>query len=172
MRPLAPASGTTALASYARSFPHGAEIFFGGMEDHWNVPACHFDHDGRYDRLQPFVRDPWTNNRLRQRLLRPHHSRASIPASSFAMRRSSSCAPVDSSAPLFMYVSFMAPARSAHHAAGSTWRCITPAKLICRPNLMPEHPFDNGELQVRDELLAAFPRTLTRSADIWPTTMP
>ena len=24
---------------------------------------------------------------------------------------------------------------------------------------MPEHPFDNGELQVRDELLAPHPRT-------------
>ena len=24
---------------------------------------------------------------------------------------------------------------------------------------MPEHPFDNGELRIRDEMLAAFPRT-------------
>src|SRR5439155_24083768 len=27
------------------------------------------------------------------------------------------------------------------------------------PNFLPEHPFDNGELRVRDELLAGFPRT-------------
>ena len=26
-------------AAYARSFTDGAEIFFGGMNDHWNVPA-------------------------------------------------------------------------------------------------------------------------------------
>jgi arylsulfatase A-like enzyme len=34
-----------------------------------------------------------------------------------------------------------------------------PAKLALPPNFLPEHPFDNGELKVRDELLARFPRT-------------
>lgn len=34
-----------------------------------------------------------------------------------------------------------------------------PAKLKLAPNFMPQHPFDNGELRVRDELLAPHPRT-------------
>ncbi|HYR57258.1 MAG TPA: sulfatase-like hydrolase/transferase, partial [Chthoniobacteraceae bacterium] len=34
-----------------------------------------------------------------------------------------------------------------------------PAKLTLPKNFMPQHPFDNGELRVRDELLAPFPRT-------------
>ncbi|MBS0202155.1 MAG: sulfatase-like hydrolase/transferase [Planctomycetes bacterium] len=34
-----------------------------------------------------------------------------------------------------------------------------PAKLTLPRNFMPQHPFDNGELRVRDELLAPFPRT-------------
>jgi arylsulfatase A-like enzyme len=34
-----------------------------------------------------------------------------------------------------------------------------PQKLSLSPNFLPEHPFDNGELRVRDELLAPFPRT-------------
>jgi arylsulfatase A-like enzyme len=34
-----------------------------------------------------------------------------------------------------------------------------PEKLSLSPNFLPEHPFDNGELRVRDELLAPFPRT-------------
>lgn len=34
-----------------------------------------------------------------------------------------------------------------------------PAKITLSPNFMPGHPFDNGELKVRDEMLAAFPRT-------------
>lgn len=34
-----------------------------------------------------------------------------------------------------------------------------PAKLTMPRNFMPQHPFDNGELRVRDEMLAAFPRT-------------
>ena len=34
-----------------------------------------------------------------------------------------------------------------------------PAKLTLSPNFMAEHPFDNGELDIRDEKLAAQPRT-------------
>lgn len=33
-----------------------------------------------------------------------------------------------------------------------------PTKLTLSPNFMPKHPFDNGELKVRDETLAAIPR--------------
>ena len=38
-------------------------------------------------------------------------------------------------------------------------RQYDPAKITLAKNFMPEHPFDNGELKVRDELLAAHPRT-------------
>jgi arylsulfatase A-like enzyme len=34
-----------------------------------------------------------------------------------------------------------------------------PAKVTLSKNFMPRHPFDNGELAVRDELLAPIPRT-------------
>lgn len=34
-----------------------------------------------------------------------------------------------------------------------------PEKLTLPKNFLPEHPFDNGELKIRDELLAPFPRT-------------
>jgi arylsulfatase A-like enzyme len=34
-----------------------------------------------------------------------------------------------------------------------------PAELSLSKNFLPEHPFDNGELKVRDELLAAHPRS-------------
>ncbi|MFW5893602.1 MAG: sulfatase-like hydrolase/transferase [Verrucomicrobiota bacterium] len=43
--------------SFARSFNDGAEIFFGGMDDHWNVPACDYDPSGRYDNRRPFILD-------------------------------------------------------------------------------------------------------------------
>ena len=48
--------------SYTRSFSAGAEIFFGGMDDHWNVPVCDFDPTGRYDVLRPVVRNPFRSN--------------------------------------------------------------------------------------------------------------
>ncbi len=34
-----------------------------------------------------------------------------------------------------------------------------PAKIPLSPAFMPQHPFDNGEMAVRDELLAPWPRT-------------
>jgi arylsulfatase A-like enzyme len=34
-----------------------------------------------------------------------------------------------------------------------------PAKITLAKNFLPEHPFDNGELRIRDELLAPHPRT-------------
>jgi len=34
-----------------------------------------------------------------------------------------------------------------------------PARLSLSRNFLPEHPFDNGELKIRDELLAPHPRT-------------
>jgi N-acetylgalactosamine-6-sulfatase len=34
-----------------------------------------------------------------------------------------------------------------------------PAKIALSRNFMPQHPFDNGELKIRDEMLAAHPRT-------------
>jgi arylsulfatase A-like enzyme len=37
-----------------------------------------------------------------------------------------------------------------------------PDRLSLAPNFLPVHPFDNGELRVRDELLAPFPRTPER----------
>ena len=45
--------------SFARSFSAGAEIFFGGMTDHWNVPAYDYDPAGRYDGKCPQVDDPF-----------------------------------------------------------------------------------------------------------------
>jgi arylsulfatase A-like enzyme len=44
-------------------------------------------------------------------------------------------------------------------AAPEFVKLYEPAKLTLPRNFMPEHPFDNGELRVRDEELAPHPRT-------------
>lgn len=43
------------VASYARSFDGGADVFFGGMWDHWNVPVNDFHADGVYSREIDFT---------------------------------------------------------------------------------------------------------------------
>lgn len=143
--------------AYARSFTAGAEIFFGGMDDHWNVPACDFDPTGRYDNVRPYVRDPFASNTLSSRHV--DHIRPGKHSSElFADAAVSFLECYDEGAPFFAYVAFMAPhdPRTMPEAYRDLYH---PDDVALPPNTMPEHPFDNGELSVRDELLAGFPRT-------------
>lgn len=60
--------------------------------------------------------------------------------------------------PFFMYVAFNAP----HDPRQSPRRFVEryPADKMSLPrNFQPEHPFDQGDRKVRDEILAPFPRT-------------
>ncbi len=72
-------------------------------------------------------------------------------------------------APFFAYVAFMAPhdPRTMPQAYRDLYH---PDDVAIAPNIMLEHPFDNGELSVRDELLAGFPEPRRRSAVTMPST--
>jgi arylsulfatase A-like enzyme len=144
-------------ASYARSFTDGAEIFFGGMNDHWNVPACHFDPTGEYDLAEPFVYDPSYSNQVTYRHcdhITPgvHSSELFCEATIDFLQR------YNGDAPFFAYISFMAPhdPRTMPREYLDTY---DPDQIAQPPNWMPEHPFDNGEMVVRDEKLAPWPRS-------------
>ncbi|HRU06451.1 MAG TPA: sulfatase-like hydrolase/transferase [Candidatus Brocadiia bacterium] len=153
--------------AYARCFTDGAEIFFGGMDDHWNVPACDFDPTGRYpeprERTTPMeiryddegrpYRAVWTGKNIYDHVRPGKHSSELFAdaAIEFLKRR-------DASRPFFAYVAFMAPhdpreTRPDYHAM------YDPDKLPLPESFMPAHPFDNGQLTVRDEMLAPRPRT-------------
>ncbi len=144
-------------SSYARSFSAGAEIFFGGMNDHWNVPACDFDPTGQYNQTHPFIRDPFGSNDVRTRrcdhiTLGKHSSELFGDAAIDFIRR------YDADAPFFAYISFMAP-HDPRTMPKQYLDLYDPAEIELPPNLAPRHPFDNGALYIRDEKLAAFPRT-------------
>ena len=143
--------------AYARSFTDGAEIFFGGMGDHWNVPACDFDPTGRYDQRINQTAD------FRTQAVRQHtadHIRAGKHSSElfaeatvdFLQQRAGD------DDPFFAYVSFMAP-HDPRTMPPEYLDMYDPAEVDLPASFMPEHPFDNGELRIRDEVLAAFPRT-------------
>jgi choline-sulfatase len=60
--------------------------------------------------------------------------------------------------PFFMYVGFNAP----HDPRQSPEDCLRQypkEKIEIPPNYLPEHPFDQGDHRIRDEVLAPFPRT-------------
>jgi arylsulfatase A-like enzyme len=58
--------------------------------------------------------------------------------------------------PFFCHIAFTAP--HDPRTPPPAWR-PDPKTLSLPPNFLPEHPFDNGEMTIRDELLEAWPRT-------------
>ncbi|MBA2278209.1 MAG: sulfatase-like hydrolase/transferase [Chloroflexia bacterium] len=126
-------------ASFAKGFCGGAELFFQGMGDHWHLPVQDFDPTGEY----------------------PESARRG--ASTFSTELFSDAATrflhdYQDDAPFFLYVAFTAP-HDPRVAPPDYAAMYDPASLPLPPNFLPEHPFDNGELAVRDEKLAPWPRT-------------
>jgi arylsulfatase A-like enzyme len=64
----------------------------------------------------------------------------------------------DNRKPFFIYLAPPVP-HDPRLAPPEFVKLYDPAKIALSKNFMPEHPFDNGELKVRDEQLAAHPRT-------------
>jgi arylsulfatase A-like enzyme len=128
------------IHSYARSFTDGADIYFGGMNDHWNVPAADFDPSGAYPQDQ--------------RTRRPGiHSSELFSQAAIDFLES-----YDDEAPFYMYISYMAP-HDPRTMPQKYRDMYDPAEIELPPNFIPVHPFDNGELVIRDENLAGRPRT-------------
>ncbi len=142
--------------AYARSFSDGAEIFFGGMDDHWNVPAFDFDPTGQYAGRLPVVRDFSRSNAVTYR--RGDHVTAGKHSTElFADAAVDFLERHRGPEPFFLYVAFMAP-HDPRTMPGQYHDLYDPEDIPLPPNFMGGHPFDNGELKVRDELLADFPR--------------
>jgi len=59
--------------------------------------------------------------------------------------------------PFFMYVAYMAP-HDPRVMPQKYMEMYDTAKIALPVNFMPEHPFDNGEMRIRDEALLGFPR--------------
>ncbi len=61
-------------------------------------------------------------------------------------------------APFFAYMAPPVP-HDPRVAEERFMKMYDPARIALPRNFMPEHPFDNGDLRIRDEMLAPFPRT-------------
>jgi arylsulfatase A-like enzyme len=144
--------------TYPRCFSDGADIFFGGMFDHWNVPLYSYAATKPFisDRL-PYIEDAWSTNKVEYKpgeySYAGRHSTDIFTRATIDYIKS-----YNSDKPFFIYTAFMTP-----HDPRSTYQkyfdMYDTASISLPPNFYPEHPFDNGELKVRDEMLAPFPRT-------------
>lgn len=144
------------VSSYARSFSDGAEIFFGGMDDHWNVPVFDYDPEGKYEGRLPQCPDAFRSNEVKIR--KGDHVHAGRHSSEiFADCAAEWLQGYDSEDPFFMYVSFMAP-HDPRTMPREFLDMYDPKAIPLPRNFMGGHPFDNGDLKVRDEVLETFPR--------------
>lgn len=143
-------------AAFARSFSAASQIFFGGMDDHWNVPIYHFDPAGRYEKQLLFVRDPYRSNTVELRdgdhiAAGVHSTDLFVDAAlEFLDRR-------DLDRPFFLYVALMAP-HDPRTMPEKFHSMYDPAEIALPENFLSQHPYDTGDLHVRDELLAQIPR--------------
>ena len=129
--------------SFNRSFATGDNIFFGGMHryeqnGHVSPHLYHYDPAGEYK--ENFVGDKFSSELFAD------------AAVSFLEGRKK----VDT--PFFAFVAFTSPhdPRNQHPGYGPKYDADTIKLPI---NYLPQHPFDNGELKIRDEVLLPFPRT-------------
>jgi len=126
-------------ASYARAFSHGAKVFFGGMTDQSAVPVQDFDATGQYRRDRQYIERRFSTELF------------SDMAIDFLRQ-------YKGNQPFLLYVAYTAP--HDPRTAPKEFATLYPPEKIALPrNFLPQHPFDNGDLRVRDELLAPFPRT-------------
>jgi len=127
--------------AFARSFTDGGRIFFGGMSDHYKVPVMDFDPTGKYPTDKRYSVDGTHSSEL---------------FSDAAIGFLESIRGDDT--PFFMYVSYTAP-HDPREMPKEYLDMYDPDSLPIPENFLAEHPFDNGELKVRDEKLAPWPRT-------------
>jgi arylsulfatase A-like enzyme len=125
--------------AYARCFSDGGKIMFGGMSDHLKVPVYDFDPEGIYPEKKRYEAGTFSSELFSDEAVR------------FLRNR-------EDDRPFFCYVSYTAP-HDPRMAPEPYARLYPPKKIDIPPNFMPKHPFDNGEMFIRDENLAPFPRT-------------
>ncbi len=129
--------------AFARGFSDGGAIFFGGMSDHLKVPIFDFDKSGKY---------PKKNRRWGEKFSSELFADAAIEF------LNNHTADRGDERPFFMYVAFTAP-HDPRMAPKEFVDMYDADKLPIAKNCLPRHPFDNGELKIRDECLAPWPRT-------------
>jgi arylsulfatase A-like enzyme len=126
-------------------FSAGGDIFLGGM---------HFEKDGGQAHPTVYTFDP--TGEYPAVLKRSADSFSTVLYAENAIKFLNSKASKEK--PFFCYVSFTSP-HDPRTPPVEFEKMYSPSSIKLPPNYMPEHPFDNGDLKVRDEMLLPRPRT-------------
>ena len=146
-------------ASFNRSFEDGDRIFgftkgwyddFGG---HWHVGIHDYDPTGRYLPEEGYMlgEDKVTRRPVGFANGGVHSTEL------FADKAVEFILNDDGQKPFFLNLAFVAP-HDPRHSTEEFEQIYQGVDIEVPPNFRPLHPFDNGDLYVRDEKLEAFPR--------------
>jgi arylsulfatase A-like enzyme len=150
--------------SFQRSFDGAARIFgftkgwyeqYGG---HWNVAVHDFDPIGEYAQENGYILDGdgYTQLPIGTGVGGVHSSEMFADAAmDFLDGRATNKEKGDD--PFFLYLSFVAP-HDPRQSPNEFEEMYSSDTVGLPVNFTPNHPFDNGELHVRDEALEAWPR--------------
>ena len=128
--------------SYARSFDAGGNIFFDGMDSNqFRVPVSAFSPAGRYPGPTTVTPGKFSSELFAD------------PAVDFVRRQAKA------DQPFFCYLAFTSPHDPRTPPPAFKALYPDPAKMPLPVNWLPEHPWDTGDMTVRDEKLAPMPRT-------------
>jgi arylsulfatase A-like enzyme len=131
-------------ASFNRSFQNGDEIFFGGMSKNpYNTGLFHYDKTGNYLQTNDIKNGDHANAK--------HHTEVFGDAAVKFIEN------YQTEKPFFLYMAFKSP-HDPRIMPDKYKAMYDTSKISLPPNFMPRHPFNNGELVIRDEQLAATPR--------------
>lgn len=159
-------------ATHARSFATGSRIFgfkekegwYEACNGHWHIPVHDFDPTGTYDPeggfhdppLEPFTA-PFETCKKQGR----HSAEVFTDAAVEFLRDYPATDNARQGKPFFLYLAHIAPHDPRQYPDRFRER-YNPETVSLPPNFAIQHPFDNGELLVRDELLEAHPRSPDR----------
>lgn len=142
---------------FTRSFDAGDNIFFGGMWDHWNVPTNYYDPTGEYDNVINFVADFRYHNKVEE-----VHCDKFNPGIHSSTLLTDTCIKFlkdyKEDKPFFLYDAYLAP-HDPRTMPPEYLAMYNPDEIELPENYMDEHPFDFGVRDIRDEVLAPYPRT-------------
>jgi arylsulfatase A-like enzyme len=155
-------------AALARSFNAGGTIQGRGLYlvDHFRQPYHKFDKRGEFASEDIFMIVLDENGKRKIRKPTKEDKRGPVgtefdgPHSSeiYAESASEFINDYDKNEPFFMYLAFHAP-HDPRQAPQNYRDMYPPDEIELMPSYMPQHPFDNGHLYLRDEQLAPWPRT-------------
>ena len=141
--------------AFTRSFDMGTEIFFGGMWDHWNVPTNYYDPTGKYDNVINFVAN-WEGNNKPIRVHCDKFNPGKHSSELLAEATVNFINEYQGTQPYFVYTAFLAP--HDPRTMPKQYEEMYCADKISLPDNFVSEPDDFGVRNIRDELLAPYPR--------------